>query len=104
LLFVEPFLLFVLLPIGVAAAYGAGRWCGPTAALAIIVATSAVFYAPNGVLACSLLVLSLCCNLAIGLSLSGEWQLGALDPERRFFNAGFVHIARGGNAPPLAAP
>ena len=72
MLFVEPFFLFVLLPIGVAAAYGAGRWTGPTTVLAVIVATSAVFYAPNGTLAVSLLILSLCFNLAIGGSLCAE--------------------------------
>lgn len=72
MLFVEPFFLFVLLPAAVLAAYGAGRWAGPTAMLAVIVATSAIFYAPNGWLAAGLLAVSLCLNLAIGISLCGE--------------------------------
>jgi alginate O-acetyltransferase complex protein AlgI len=70
-LFVEPFFLFVLLPLGVLAAYGAGRLAGPTSVLAVIVAVSAVFYAPHGVLPSVLLLASLCLNFGIGLALSG---------------------------------
>jgi alginate O-acetyltransferase complex protein AlgI len=68
-LFVEPFFLFIVLPVAVLAAYGAGRLAGPSAMLAVIVAISAVFYAPNGWLAAGLLVFSLCLNLAIGIAL-----------------------------------
>jgi D-alanyl-lipoteichoic acid acyltransferase DltB (MBOAT superfamily) len=75
-LFVQPFFLFVLLPVGVAAAHGAARVAGPTSVLAVIVAVSAVFYAPHGLLPSLLLVVSLCLNFAIGLALSGPDTVG----------------------------
>ena len=77
MLFVEPFFLFALLPIGVAAAYGVSRLAGPTSVLAVIVAVSAVFYAPHGVLPSLLLTVSLCLNFGIGLALSGTDQVAA---------------------------
>jgi D-alanyl-lipoteichoic acid acyltransferase DltB (MBOAT superfamily) len=70
LLFVEPFFLFVLLPLALCAFYAAGSYAGKTASLIVIVAVSAVFYAPYGILAATLLASSLCINLVIGISLS----------------------------------
>ena len=54
----------------VVAAYGAARLAGPTSVLAVIVAVSAVFYAPNGVLPVCLLTVSLCFNFGLGLALT----------------------------------
>ena len=57
---------------GSLAAYGAAsRLAGPTSVLAVIVAVSAVFYAPHGLLPSLLLTVSLCLNFGVGLALSG---------------------------------
>jgi alginate O-acetyltransferase complex protein AlgI len=70
LLFVQPFFLFVLLPGAVCLFYIMRSFAGQTAALAVIVAASAIFYAPFGGLAATLLATSLCLNLIIGITLS----------------------------------
>jgi alginate O-acetyltransferase complex protein AlgI len=70
LLFVEPFFLFVLLPAAVYAFYISGFYLGQTAALSVILAVSAIFYAPYGVLPATLLATSLFLNLIIGMTLS----------------------------------
>jgi D-alanyl-lipoteichoic acid acyltransferase DltB (MBOAT superfamily) len=71
-LFVQPFFLFVILPSAVGAFYLIRFYAGTTAALAVIVATSAIFYAPYGGLAAALLAVSLSLNLIIGIGLSKE--------------------------------
>ena len=69
MLFVEPFFLLVFLPGAVSVFYAARRVGGITAALAIIVAASAIFYAPYGPLPAALLGASLVINLVIGVLL-----------------------------------
>ena len=68
--FVQPFFLFVLLPLAVAAFYAARRVASSTVALAVIVVASLIFYAPYGAPAMPLLCISLCVNLVIGALLA----------------------------------
>jgi D-alanyl-lipoteichoic acid acyltransferase DltB (MBOAT superfamily) len=68
--FVDPFFLFVLLPAALAAFYLAARVSGSTLVLGVIITASLVFYAPYGVPALPLLVVSLLVNLAIGVVVS----------------------------------
>jgi alginate O-acetyltransferase complex protein AlgI len=72
LLFVDPFFLFVLLPAAVCASYITRLYAGLTAALAVVVVASAIFYAPYGALPAALLATSLSLNFIIGISLSKE--------------------------------
>jgi alginate O-acetyltransferase complex protein AlgI len=72
LLFVEPLFLFILLPAALCAFYVTGFYAGQTAALAVIVVASAIFYAPYGGLAATLLATSLCLNLILGITLSKD--------------------------------
>ena len=69
MVFVEPFFLFILLPGAVGLFYIARHLAGRTSALAVLVAASALFYAPYGGLAASLLATSLCINFVVGLAL-----------------------------------
>ncbi|HEY1750699.1 MAG TPA: MBOAT family O-acyltransferase [Caulobacteraceae bacterium] len=69
MLFVEPFFLLIFLPAAVGVFYAARRFGGAVAALAVIVAASAVFYAPYGPLPAALLAASLVINLVIGVLL-----------------------------------
>jgi len=80
LLFVQPFFLFVLLPVAVFVFYLTRHYVGRTAALAVIVAASAIFYAPYGALPATLLATSLCLNLIIGIALSHD---GVTSPSLR---------------------
>jgi alginate O-acetyltransferase complex protein AlgI len=66
MIFVEPFLLFIVLPAAVLAFYAASRVGGRNAALAVLVLVSAVFYAPYGSKPAALLVVSLLVNLIVG--------------------------------------
>lgn len=70
MLFVEPFFLFVVMPLALAGCFLAARLAGPTAALGILVLVSAVFYAPYGPLPAAILTLSLLINLALGMALA----------------------------------
>ena len=70
MLFIDPLFLFAVLPLAICLFYVFGTLCGPSAALGVIVVTSAIFYAPYGALPFSILAGSLCVNLAIGLGLS----------------------------------
>jgi alginate O-acetyltransferase complex protein AlgI len=77
MIFVEPFLLFIVLPVAVLAFYAASRIAGRNfyaasriagrnAALAVLVLVSAVFYAPYGAKPAAILVVSLLVNLVVG--------------------------------------
>jgi len=69
-LFNQPFFLVIFLPAAVALFYVAGRLGGRTPALATIVLASAIFYLPYGTLPGSILAISLCVNLVIGVTLA----------------------------------
>ena len=69
MLFVEPLFLLIFLPAAVGAFYAARRLGGITTALAVIVAASAIFYAPYGPLPAALLGASLVINLVLGVLL-----------------------------------
>jgi alginate O-acetyltransferase complex protein AlgI len=116
LTFVEPFFLFVLLPLAVTAFYVVRRFASSTAALAVIVAASLVFYAPYGAPAMALLIVSLSINLFIGILLTRDApptrHRGALLALGLAFNFGALvtfkyldqieHLARPSAAPILA--
>ncbi len=70
MVFVEPFFLFCVLPLALAAFYLVGSGLGRTAALGVLIATSIVFYAPYGLAPALILATSLVCNFAIGAALS----------------------------------
>lgn len=70
LLFIEPLFLFVLLPVAVALFYVAGNFSRRTLPLLVIVAASAIFYAPYGAFPGALLAASLGINLVIGVELA----------------------------------
>jgi alginate O-acetyltransferase complex protein AlgI len=88
--FVEPFFLFVVLPTTLCAFYLAGRHHGPLVATAVLVGASAIFYAPYGSQATSLLAASLLMNIAIGGMLShyhlSRWLRTALLGAGLFLN------------------
>ena len=75
MLFVDPFFLLVLLPAALILFYLVGRRGGPTAALGVIVAASAIFYAPYGARNAIILAVSLVLNFVIGATLAGPLKL-----------------------------
>jgi alginate O-acetyltransferase complex protein AlgI len=75
MIFVEPFLLFIVLPVAVVAFYAASRIAGRNAALAVLVLVSAVFYAPYGAKPATILVVSLLVNLIIGALLCRDGDI-----------------------------
>jgi alginate O-acetyltransferase complex protein AlgI len=68
-LFVQPFFLLVVLPLALLLFYSVARRTGPVGGLTVIVATSAIFYAPYGRIPFLLLLFSLTVNFAFGYAL-----------------------------------
>lgn len=71
MLFANPFFLFAVLPATLILFYAVSARGNRTAGLFVIVASSAVFYAPYGILPSGLLLVSLTTNLLIGQALIG---------------------------------